>query len=191
MTRMNPKRICMSNFIQPLCIGATRVNLNCEAESRNQDCLIRLEVIRMNVTLEVSRECVLRPTPIVHRLRVELQFATRRRKAAFDRVANLYSGKPAPIAIAIRQWNGNNVWTSRFCGTCERTSKRIDFNVVQLFFADSFGVDLSYLVFDLKRAIAAHEFKRRQIFRRGFFGETWNRVIEYPLVVFIDAQTCA
>src|SRR5436189_2837 len=47
--RMEPERICVRDFIEPFRIRAARVNLNWQTERRDQNCLIRLEVLGMNV----------------------------------------------------------------------------------------------------------------------------------------------
>ena len=44
---------------------------------------------------------------------------------------------------------------------------------------------------DLKRAVAPHEFQRRQILSSSFFRQTRNRVFKDPSVIFIDAESCA
>ena len=49
VTRMQPERIRVSNLVQPFCVRAARVNLNRQTKSRNQNRLIRFEIVRMNV----------------------------------------------------------------------------------------------------------------------------------------------
>src|SRR2546423_11129086 len=67
MTRVQPKRIRMRDFIQPFRVRAARVNLDRQTESRDQDRLIRLKIFRMNVTGDVSRNRAFRPAPISER----------------------------------------------------------------------------------------------------------------------------
>ena len=88
VARVNPERIRVRDFVQPLRVRAARVNLNRQTKGRNQNRLIRFEIVRMNVTLDVSRNRVFGPTPISQRSRIEFQLAARCGKAAFDFVVN-------------------------------------------------------------------------------------------------------
>ena len=63
--RVNPKWVGVRNFVKPLGVRATSVNLNCESESGNENCLIGFEIVGMDVTLDVSRDRVLGPPPVV------------------------------------------------------------------------------------------------------------------------------
>ena len=56
---------------------------------------------------------------------------------------------------------------------------------------NSFVVNLSDFLFDFKRAVATHEFERRQILGSGSFRQTGNGVIEDPFVIFVDAESRA
>src|SRR6185369_13857807 len=60
---MNPKRIRVRDFIEPLRVGAARVNLYRQAKRRNQNRFTGLEIVGMNVTLDVGRQGELAPTP--------------------------------------------------------------------------------------------------------------------------------
>src|SRR6266545_2288699 len=64
MVRMNPKRIRMRNLIEPLGVGAPRMNLNRKTKGGNQYRLLRLEIIGMNVTLNVGWNRKFGPTPL-------------------------------------------------------------------------------------------------------------------------------
>ena len=55
VARVNPQRIGVRDFVEPLCVRATRMNLHGETERRDQDRLILLEIIFVNVTLEINR----------------------------------------------------------------------------------------------------------------------------------------
>ena len=52
-------------------------------------------------------------------------------------------------------------------------------------------VNRSDLLLDFKRAIATHEFERRQILCRRFLRQTGHGVVEDPFVVLVDAETRA
>ncbi len=52
--------------------------------------------------------------------------------------------------------------------------KRVFANVVELFARHGFFVNRADFLRDFKRAVASHEFERRQIFGRGFFRQTRN-----------------
>src|SRR6185436_5876540 len=114
----------------------------------------------MNVTLEVRRYRVFGPTPVLERVRKELQLSAWRWKAAFDCVPNLDAGETTSNFITIGGRYRNNVWSRRFCGTSKHSTKSIYIEILQLFSANSLIVDLSDLVFDFKSAIATHEFQR-------------------------------
>src|SRR5256885_17074976 len=53
MTCMQPKRIRMSDLIQPFSVRTASVNLDRQTESRNQDRLIRFKIFTMNVACDV------------------------------------------------------------------------------------------------------------------------------------------
>ena len=67
MAGMKPERIRVRDFIEPLRVGAARVNLHRQAESRDQNRLIWFEIVRMNVALDVSRNRILGPAPVGER----------------------------------------------------------------------------------------------------------------------------
>ena len=75
-----------------------------------------------------------------------------------------------------------------FAARVKTRPQRILANVFELLGANGFFVDRADLLLNFKRAVATHEFQRRQIFRRGFLRQTRNRVVKNPLVVFIDAK---
>jgi len=77
MTGMQPKRVCVGDFIQPFRIGTAGVNLNRQTESRDQDRLIRFETFRMNVTDDIRGNRALAPAPAGQRSREEFQLAGR------------------------------------------------------------------------------------------------------------------
>src|ERR1044072_4781961 len=111
---MNPERIGVRDFVEPLCIRAARVNLHRETEGRDQNRLSFLEIVFMDVTLEVSGYRELGPTPIAQRRRIELQPSARRRKAALDFAIDLDAGQAASIFVAIRKRERNDVWPRGF-----------------------------------------------------------------------------
>src|SRR6185503_9158719 len=61
MAWMYPERICMGNFIQPFRISTSSVNLDCQAEGRNQNSLIFFQVVWMDVAFEIRGYCVFGP----------------------------------------------------------------------------------------------------------------------------------
>src|SRR5207248_6449543 len=91
MTRMQPKGICVRDFIQPFRVRTASVNLDRQTESRDQDRLICFKILGMNVAGDVSRNCAFRPAPISECLGKEFEFAAWRRKAAFDFAVNLHT----------------------------------------------------------------------------------------------------
>src|SRR5439155_14424658 len=68
MAGMQPERIRVRNFIQPLRVRAARMNLNRQPESRDQNRLVRFEIVRVNMALDVRRNRVFTPAPIGERL---------------------------------------------------------------------------------------------------------------------------
>ena len=68
MTRVQPQRIRVRDFIQPFRVRAASVNLDRQTESRNQDRLICLEIFGVNMASDVSWNCAFGPTPISERL---------------------------------------------------------------------------------------------------------------------------
>src|SRR5258707_14613663 len=68
ITCVQPQRIRVRDFIQPLRVRAAGVNLDRQTERGDQNRLIRCEIIRMNVTLDVSWKRILWPAPFGERL---------------------------------------------------------------------------------------------------------------------------
>src|SRR5262245_24550152 len=66
MRRMDPQRIGVRDFVKPLCIGASSMDLNRKSEGGNKNGLILLEIVGMDVTLDVSWNSVFRPAPFPH-----------------------------------------------------------------------------------------------------------------------------
>ena len=64
-------------------------------------------------------------------------------------------------------------------------------NIFQFFPSDCLFMERANFSGDLKCAIAAHEFKRRQVLSGGPFWQPRNRVVEDPFVVLVDAESCA
>src|SRR6266498_3404799 len=91
VARMQPERICVRDFIQPLCVRAARVNLNRQSKSRDENCLVSFEIVRMNMTLDVSWNRVFMPAPIGERLGEEFEFAARCGKSALDLAVDSYA----------------------------------------------------------------------------------------------------
>src|SRR5713226_3940512 len=169
MRSMQPERIRVRDFVQPLRVGAARVNLNRQTESRDQNRLIRFEIIRMNMALDVSRYRVFAPAPIGERFRIEFEPAAWGREATFDFVINFYPDKSTTVRIAVRTGNRNHIRRGGFRGAGEHAAKMIFGNIVELFGRHCLFMDRADLLCDFKCAVAAHEFERIQIFLRGLF----------------------
>src|SRR5687767_2673269 len=167
VTRVNPQRIRVRYFVEPFGIRTARVNLHGKSEGRDQDCLIFFETVRMNVTFDVNRERVLRPAPTVHGRRVELEASTRCRKAALDVAAGFYADETTPVCIAVGRWQRNDIWPGWFGCASKHASEIIHLRVIQFFRANRLIVNPADLLFDLKRTVATHETKRRQILFRS------------------------
>src|SRR5258705_13034509 len=107
----------------------------------------------MNVTLEVTGNCVFGPTPLAERRRIELQPTTRSRKTAFDLAGDTNTHQSPSILVAVRKRQRNNVWPSRFCCASKNSSKTIFAQVFEFLTTYSLIVNFSDLLFNFKRAI--------------------------------------
>src|SRR5687768_7701604 len=109
MASMNPQRIGMRDFVEPLGVSAARMDLDRQTKSRDQYCLISFEIVGMDVTLNVIGNRILMPTPVSQGARIEFQFPTGRWESALDVVVDPDSNKSPAIFVAIRTRNGNDV----------------------------------------------------------------------------------
>src|SRR5215510_8798846 len=109
MRRVNPQRICMSNLVQPFRVSTAGVDLYRKPKSRDEDRLAFLEIVRVNMTFEVTGNRKFRPTPVAKRGGVKLQPATGSWEAALYFAVNLNAYKTSSIFIPIRLRQGDNV----------------------------------------------------------------------------------
>ena len=84
MVSMNPERICVRYFVEPLRISASSMNLHRQTEGRNQNRFIFGEIGGMDMTRNVVRNRELRPAPVDEGARIEFQPAARSREASLD-----------------------------------------------------------------------------------------------------------
>src|SRR5882724_5711708 len=92
--------------------------LDRETESRYQDSLIFFEIVRMNVTLDVGGNGVLRPAPVRQGARKKLQSATRRGKTSFEFTIDNNTGEAAPVVIWCDCRHRNYIRRGRFWRLC-------------------------------------------------------------------------
>src|SRR6185312_14721807 len=135
------------DLVEPLCIRAARVNLYCETERRDEDCLSFFEIVFVNVTLEVSRNRELGPTPVAQRRRVKLQPSARCWKTALNCSLDVDAGESTSIFVTIRNRKGNDVWSSRFRRAREDSSETILLEIVQLSGRNCLFVNSTNLLF--------------------------------------------
>src|SRR5918996_524017 len=107
---MNPKRIGMRDLVQPFCVGAASMDLHCQAKGRYQNGLIRSQILWMHMTLYISRDGNISPTPACECLGIKLEPTTRSGKTALQRAVNTNTNKPSAIRIAIWRRHRNDVW---------------------------------------------------------------------------------
>src|SRR5690349_14835317 len=119
----------------------------------------------MNMALEIHGNRQLWPTPVRQSGRVEFEFAAWCREAASNLTVDIDAGEAAAFLITIRKRQRNDVWTSGFWSASKDPAEVVLVRIVELFSGDEFVVDLADLLFYFKRAVAAHEFERRQVFR--------------------------
>src|SRR5258708_35366228 len=129
--RMQPQRIRVRNFIQPLRVGTPCVNLNRETKRRDQNSLIRFELVGANMTLDVAWDRVFRPSPFSQRSGKELEPAARGWEAAPDCAVDLHANEAPAFFISVGTRNGNDIWRSGF--------RRAGEHATQMIFAEVFN----------------------------------------------------
>src|SRR5882724_6981004 len=191
MRRMQPERIRVRNFIQPLRICTPGVNLNRQTKCRDQDSLISLQIVWMNMTLNVSWDRVFAPAPFSQRAGKEFELAARSREAAADFAIDFHPNPSTTLRVSVRTGNRYDIRRSRFRRASEHPAQLVFANVVKFFSRHGLFIDRTNPAANLKRAVTAHEFKRRQIFGRGFLRQARHRVFKNEAVVFIDTESRA
>src|SRR3954454_8854938 len=67
MARMNPQRIGVCDLVKPFRVGASRVDLYGQAECRDQNRLILVQLFRVYMALDIGRNGNIAPSPICQR----------------------------------------------------------------------------------------------------------------------------
>src|SRR2546425_3739400 len=172
---MDPKRIRVRDLVEPFRVGAASVNLNRQSKSRNQDRFVWRQIIPVHMTLDVRGNRIFAPAPVGERARIEFQPSTWRGKASLDFTiipVNFNTSKTTAVLIAIRAWQGNNIWRRGLGRSREHATEMIFAYVFQLFSGHGLFVDSSDFPAHLKGAVAAHKFQRRQVFGGSFLRQT-------------------
>jgi hypothetical protein len=168
---VNPERIRVRDLVEPLLRSRCACESAPQTERRDQNRLIFFEIVFVNVTLEISRNGELGPAPVGSVLTNRTPAAARRRKAALDLAVDIDTDETPAFFIAIRKGSGTMFGPAGLAARVNTRPKRSSRTSSSSFRLNVFFVNLADLLFDFKRAVATHEFERRQIFRRGFSGK--------------------
>src|SRR6516225_11952553 len=125
----------------------------------------------MNMTLDVSGNCVFGPFPILQSLGEELELARWRRKPDASPAVDFY----ADGSIVFR----------------DNLARLVDGRIRELRRFDGGLVNFVDMILDEKCAVFAHVLQRRQALLSGGFGKARNAVLEDPAVVIIDGHLLA
>src|SRR5947209_1578459 len=145
----------------------------------------------MQVTFYVSRNRVFTPAPERERPGEEFEPATWRGKATSYFTVDTHADQTTAFGVAVGTGNRNHIGRCGFRSAREDATKKIFANVFEFFRRDDLLVNRANLLCNFKRAIAAHELKRIQIFCGSFFRQARHRVFEDPAVILIDAKSRA
>ena len=172
---MHPHRVRVRQLVEPLAVAGTRVDQRGQAEGRDERVLAlgAIEVLAVHMALDVLRQRVLRPAPVLHCWRPDLELLGRRGKASARLALHLHACRLAINEHTLRA----------FVDRC--------FLLVRS--RHGLHVAFVHIARNEVRAVLAHVLERRHAVLLGFLGQARHRVLEDPLVVLVyrDALTRA
>ncbi len=170
----------VAELVEVLGVPAPGVDQRRQPERRNQHELagLKVDLAAADVGLDVARRGVLRPTPVAHRGRVDLQLARRRQPTE------------RRVAVLVHDAHGAGLADQRHLGVeRDRLAQHaliVGDGALGLRLGQRTLVDPVDLRVDLDHAELPHVLQRCQTERCGLLRQTWHVVLEDVAVVLVD-----
>ena len=139
--RVDPQRVAMGDLGQPLGVGAAGVDVDRQAERRDQHHLIPIDAIAVDVTLDVRGHGVFRPAPLGKGRGVKFELAAGCGEAAQDLAIHGYTHRPASLVISFGAGLRHNIRAGRLRRPGEDPSEWVLVHVLQFGSGDGLLVD--------------------------------------------------